>query len=62
MIDSLSMIEVTQHGQLTNPFHSQKNHATRKYLASTNQLEESGKRLRDPRKNIQEFMSIEGKQ
>ncbi|XP_057800346.1 uncharacterized protein LOC131015887 isoform X2 [Salvia miltiorrhiza] len=36
-----------------------KNHVTRKYLASTHQLEESGKRLSDPRKNVHEFMSIE---
>lgn len=28
---------------------------------TANQLEESGKRLNDPRKNVQEFMNIEGR-
>ncbi|KAH6767588.1 hypothetical protein C2S52_018571 [Perilla frutescens var. hirtella] len=36
-----------------------KNQATTKYLASEHQLEESGKGLNDPRKNVQEFMRIE---
>lgn len=58
----LCMIEVPQCGQLTNPFHSQKNYATTKFLVSTHPLEESGKTLNDPRKNVQEFMKIEGKQ
>lgn len=57
----LPMIKVPQHGQLTTLFYSQKNHATMKYLASAHQQEESGKRQNDPRKNVQQFMRIEGK-
>ena len=41
---------------------SQKNHVTRKYMASAHQLVESGKQPSDPRKNVHEFMNIEGKQ
>ncbi|KAI3444886.1 hypothetical protein Pfo_001551 [Paulownia fortunei] len=39
----------------------QKNHAVKKYLPSAHQQEELGKRHNDQRKNVQQFMRIEGK-
>ncbi|XP_042017271.1 replication factor C subunit 3-like [Salvia splendens] len=45
--------------QFDKLYDSKKNHVTRKYLASTHQLVESGKQPCDPRKNVHEFMNIE---
>lgn len=40
----------------------QKNHAGKNYSSSPNQEEESSKKKNDQRKNVQQFMRIEGKQ